>query len=90
MWGDDLYAGEADEQSEMAWSHLLPIGRGQVHINNRSVLPEFAGYNQSGTKDDGLGLENAAWVTVFHQLHCLVSVVQWTPSTNPRGFTTPI
>lgn len=73
LWGDDLYAREPDEKSERAWDHLLPLGRGQVYINNQTAIPDTPGFNQSGTHGDGLGLENTAWVTVFHQLHCLVS-----------------
>lgn len=72
LWGDDLYAREPDEESEMAWNHLLPLGRGQVKINNQSSIPDLPGYNQTGTEEDGLDLDNTAWVTVFHQLHCLV------------------
>jgi len=72
LWGDDLYAREPDEESEMAWTRLLPLGRGQVKINNQSAIPDLPGYNQTGTEEDGLDLDNTAWVTVFHQLHCLV------------------
>lgn len=79
LWGDDLYAREPDEESEMAWNHLLPLGRGQVKINNQSSIPDLPGYNQTGTEEDGLDLDNTAWVTVFHQLHCLVRQMPLSP-----------
>lgn len=43
------------------------VGRGQVKIHSDSALPEMHGLNQT------LGPEYTAWVTVTHQLHCLVS-----------------
>ena len=82
-----LYGRPLNNESETAWNalmpstapivHALPIlitsthrfrldGRGFVIIKNDTALPDQPGLNQSL-------VEQKAMVSVFHQLHCIVS-----------------
>lgn len=82
-----LYGGEPTEQSEDAWRELIPSklllslrsgcsvliqvmhiieGKGYVIISNDTAIPEMPSLDQSVE-------EQHAMVSVFHQLHCLVS-----------------
>lgn len=79
-----LFGRPLNNESEAAWNALMPstapeshslqmlthryrsVGRGFVIIKNDTALPDQPGLNQSI-------VEQKAMVSVFHQLHCIVS-----------------
>jgi hypothetical protein len=84
----DIYGGEPGPKSEAAWTNLIPsefiqtllifnsitltvylsvsVGKGWIEIHNETAIPDTPGLDQSLPKQSAL-------VSVFHQLHCLVS-----------------
>ncbi|KAI0965755.1 hypothetical protein F4678DRAFT_484731 [Xylaria arbuscula] len=62
FWPKDQFAIDPDDESEKAWDSLFPVGGGFVDLaNDASFL------------SDAVGSERRAVVSVFHQLHCLVT-----------------
>lgn len=85
----DVYGEEPGPKSETAWTNLIPsklvhssgllqscvadnsstcsaVGKGWIEVHNETAIPDTPGFNQSLP-------EQSALVSVFHQLHCLVS-----------------
>ena len=50
------------------YTNTLPVGRGFVNINNDTALPDQPGLDQSLP-------QQRAMISVFHQLHCIVSIL---------------
>lgn len=59
-----IFGGGLSDESEQAWTNLIPKGKGFVHINNESPLVPAPGLNLSLP-------HQRAMVAVFHQMHCL-------------------
>ncbi|SMR50990.1 unnamed protein product [Zymoseptoria tritici ST99CH_1E4] len=61
---EPIFGGPFTNESEHAWTKLIPMGKGFVHINNESELDPVPGLDTSLP-------HQRAMVAVFHQLHCL-------------------
>ncbi|KXT07736.1 hypothetical protein AC579_4705 [Pseudocercospora musae] len=59
-----IFGGDLNDESENAWTELIPKGKGFVHINNDRPLDPAPGLNLTLP-------HQRAMVAVFHQLHCL-------------------
>ncbi|KAF4920296.1 Oxidase ustYa [Colletotrichum viniferum] len=63
---EPIYGGLVTNESEKAWDALMPLGRGFVVIKNQTALPQVPKFNATMGEYKGV-------ISVFHQLHCVVS-----------------
>ncbi|TDZ33787.1 Oxidase ustYa [Colletotrichum spinosum] len=62
-----VFGGEPDAKSEEMWTKLIPMGKGWINVTaDTDELPYSPGMDRSLPKQRAL-------ISVFHQLHCLVS-----------------
>ncbi|EFQ36607.1 hypothetical protein CGRA01v4_09676 [Colletotrichum graminicola] len=59
-----IFGEEPTEQSEAAWTRLVPMGKGWINITTESELPSMPGLDRNVP-------EKKALLSVFHQIHCL-------------------